>query len=447
MDFQIKIRGFRIELGDIQYNLEQVPSVRESVVACFENPKGGKYLAAYYVSDTELLAANLHDFLAKRIPEYMIPSHFIRVERIPLLSNGKANVSLLPKPLAALSAAPARKIISPKNKTEVLVMRVWSEILGINELSVTDNFFKMGGDSISAINMVCRMPNPVNVSKVYEHPVLVDFARHYNEKDGGRILTLLAGEENAERSYILCPYGGGGAYTYLNLAKALSAREPACCVYAVNLPGHDYGAEGDSFLPINDVAALILKETAERVSGKIVVYSHCVGAALGVELARLLELAEADVEAFFVGGILPPANAGIYGWFFDPWMFVGDKRLMKFLDSLGLSEGNAAQASQISQTDRKETQMLMKAFRYDVRSYYRYFAKRASDKQKKLSVPVFSILGESDQMTKRSGGTRSWRLICDAPMQTIKIKGANHYFIKTHATELAEIMTRALQIK
>jgi surfactin synthase thioesterase subunit len=323
-------------------------------------------------------------------------------------------------------------------------MRIWSETLGIKKLSVTDNFFKIGGDSISAISMICRMPSHVTVSKVYEYPVLADFARHYNEKDGERILTLLSGEENAKRAYILCPYGGGGAYTYLNLAKALSARDPTCCVYAVNLPGHDYGTEDDAFQPIHDAVALILKETEKRFFGKIVIYAHCVGVALGVELARLLELAKVDVEAFFIGGIIPPAHIGIYGWFFDPWMFVGDKRLMKFLISLGLSDGNMAQTSQ---TDLKEAQMLIRAFRYDVRSYYRYFAKRAFVKQKKLSVPVFSILGELDQMTKRSEGPRNWRLICDTPIQTIKIKGANHYFIKTHASELAEIITRALQTK
>jgi len=377
----------------------------------------------------------------------MIPSYFIHVERIPLFSNGKVNVSLLPKPSAAIFAVPTQKIILPRNKTEALVMRVWSETLGINELSVTDNFFTMGGDSISAINMVCRMPTMVNVSKVYEYPVLADFARYYNEKNSSEILVRLSGEENATRSYILCPYGGGGAYTYLSLAKALSIQDPTCCVYAVNLPGHDYESEGDSFLSINDVAALILKETTKRVSGKIVIYSHCVGAALGVELVRLLELVKDDAEAFFVGGILPSANVGIYGWFFDPWRFVGDKRLMKFLNSLGLSDGNAVPTPQTSQIDLKEMQKLMKAFRYDVRSYYRYFAKRAFYKQKKLHVPLFSIIGELDQMTKRSGGTRSWRLICDVPVQTVTIKGAHHYFIKTHATELAEIIMQALQTK
>ena len=436
MDFQTKIRGFRIELGDIQHHLEQIPSVSEAVVACFENPNGDKYLAAYYVAGAELPAAMLHDFLAKRLPDYMVPSHFTHVERIPLLSNGKANTSLLPKPLAAPPTGSVRKIISPRNKMESLVMSIWSETLGIDELSVTDNFFKIGGNSLSAIDMVCRMPNPVNVSKLYEHPVLEDFARNCNEKGDGGILKLLAGKENAERNYILCPYGGGGAYTYLELARSLSARDNACCVYSVNLPGHDYGAGNNNFLPFQDTAALILKETAERISGRTIVYSHCVGAALGVELVRLFELAGITVDAFFMGGILPPKNAAAYGWFFDPWMFVSDRRLMKFLDSLGLSVGNP---------DQKETKMLMKAFRYDVRSYYRYFAKRAAGKQKGLSVPVFSILGEVDRMTRNADKNRGWPVICDAPVHTAKIAAANHYFLKTHADELAETITQSLQ--
>ena len=317
-------------------------------------------------------------------------------------------------------------------------MRVWSETLGIDDLSVTDNFFKIGGDSISAIDMVCRMPNPVNVSKLYEHPTLEDFARNLNEKSEQQLLTLLAGEENADRSYILCPYGGGGAYTYLGLATALFARDSKCCVYSVNLPGHDYGAEDTDFLPIHDVASLILKETVERVAGRIVIYTHCVGAALGVEIARLFALAKIDIEALIIGGILPSANIGAYGWFFDPWMFVGDARLMKFLNSLGLSADGSNQ---------KETQMLMKAFRFDVRSYFRYFAKRAREKHTRLSVPVFSILGELDALTKGSEGKRSWSILSDAPVQTAKITAANHYFIKTHAAELAEVMLQSLQVK
>ena len=440
MDSQIKIRGFRIELGDIQHHLEQAPLVNEAIVACFDNPNGSKYLAAYYVSGEELRSTELYDFLSKRLPEYMIPSYFIWVEKIPLLGNGKANVSLMPKPQTAISAAPTRQIVLPRNKNEELVARLWSETLGIEELSIHDNFFKIGGDSINAIDMVCRMPTPVNVSTLYKHPVLEDFARNFNEKGDGGLLTLLAGEEEAERSYILFPYGGGGAYTYLEMAESILTKDPSCCVYSVNLPGHDYGSEeAADFLPINDEAALILKETAEKIIGKIVVYTHCVGAALGIEVVRLLNLSGAAVEALFIGGLMLPSKIGFYGWFFDPWMFIGDKQLMKFLNSLGLAADN-------NTTNPEETQMLMKAFRFDVRSYYRYFAKRAKGKQKNISVPVFTVLGELDRLTIRSENGRGWSAICDEPIKTAKLSGANHYFIKTHAAELAEFISQSLHI-
>ena len=437
IDSQIKIRGFRIELGDIKHHLEQAPSVREAVVVCLDGQSGGKYLAAYYVADTELSADSLYSFLAKQLPEYMIPSHFIRVERIPLFSNGKANVSLLPAPAAALSASPLRKIIAPRSKREAFVARIWSETLGIEEISVTDNFFKLGGDSLSAIDMVCRMPKPVNVSKLYERPVLEDFARYYDEKSDGGILALLNGKEDAERCYILCPYGGGGAYSYMDLANFLFSLDSSCCICSVNLPGHDYGAASGDFLSIHDVAALILKETARRITGKIVIYSHCVGTALGIELVRLFNLAGDDVEALFIGGILPPAHVASYGWFFDPWLFVSDERLIKFLKSLGFSADNLG---------REEMQMLIKAFRYDVRSYYRYLAWFMKEKQKKFSVPVFSILGEQDRLTQRLEGTRSWSIIFDKPASAAKITAANHYFTKTHARELAEIIERSLTL-
>jgi len=434
MDHQIKIRGFRIELGDIKYCLEQHPSIREAVVVCCDGAKGEKYLAAYYVSDTEIQTAALKSFLGKQLPEYMVPAFYIRIDRIPLFSNGKANTSLLPSPTLQLSAVASREIVAPRNPVEAFVLRAWSEVLGISELSVTDNFFKMGGDSISAIKMICQMPRPVNVSKLYEHPVLEDFAHHYDEEGDGRILTLLSGEETAERSYILCPYGGGGAYSYFDFANAIIARDPSCCVYSVNLPGHDFGVEAGKFIPIKDSAALILKEAAVRISGSVVVYAHCVGTALGVEITRLFELAGITVEALFIGGILPSAGVSFYGSFFDPWKFVSDKKLMRFLNSVGLSaEGLTS----------KDNKMMLKAFRYDVRSYYQYFAQFMAKKDKKLSVPVYTILGQIDSMTKGSG-KKNWEILSDKFAGVSSIAQAKHYFTKTHAEELAEILIHSL---
>ena len=433
IDSQVKIRGFRIELGDIKYHLEREPSIREAEVLCFDGPRGSKYLAAYYVAEKDPSADSLRDFLSKQIPEYMIPSYFIRVERIPLLSNGKVNLSMLSVP--NIAASEPRQFIAPRNENEEMVMRVWAEVLGTDEpLSVTDDFFKVGGDSLSAIDMVCHMPIRVSVDRLYKYPILEDFAQNYGGECQGEVLTLLAGEEGADRNYILCPYGGGGTYSYLDLANALFTLESSCCVYSLNLPGHDFRATGKGFLPVRDIGTLVLKEAAERVRGKIVIYAHCVGAALGVELARLYKNNGANVEMLVIGGILPPANIVLYGWFFDPWKFVRDKELARFLKSLGFPADN------LSINSRR---ILLNALRHDARCFYRYFAWFLR-KKSKLSVPILTVLGEIDRMTQHIENSRSWSLISDGQVTTVKISDAKHYFLKTHPGKLAEIITQAL---
>ena len=434
IDRQIKIRGFRVELGDIKYHLEQLPSIEEAVVLCLDSARGDKYLAAYYVSDTEPSTSMLRDFLSKRLPEYMIPSYFIRMERIPLFSNGKANTALLPEPSGTPEEAPKREIIAPRNEMETLILRIWSEVLGKSGLSVTDNFFELGGDSITAIDMICRLPAPVNVSHLYEHPVLEDFARVTDEKDNGSVLTLLAGKSGAELNYILCPYGGGGAYSYLDLACCLAAADPGCCVYSLSLPGHDFGAGSSGFLPVRDTAELAYQEALTRINGRIVVYAHCVGAAHGVELTRLFEQGGADIEALYIGGILPSPHVGAYGWFFDPWMFVGDAQLLKYLNTMGLAAENP---------DRKIIRVLLRAFRHDVRCYYRYFSQFIHGSEKKLSIPVHTVLGESDRMTNRKKKPPGWVSVSNAPAGSLNtIEEADHYFVKTHAEILAGLLTQ-----
>ena len=267
IDQPIRIHGFRIGLAEIKYCLEQVPSVLEATVVCRDGARGGPYLAAYYVANLELPPALLHDFLAQRLPEYWIPSYFTRLEHIPLFRNGKANLGLLPAPAEPPVDTVAQQATAPHDQVEAL-----------------------------------------------------------HENGEGGILSLLAGEEGAELSYLLCPYGGGGAYSYLDLACSLAAQNPGCDVYSLNLPGHDCGVESGDLLSVWDAASLILKEAADRIRGRMVIYAHGTGAALGVELTRLFGLAGAEVEALFVGGILPPAYVGAYGWFFDPWIFAGDEQ-------------------------------------------------------------------------------------------------------------------------
>ncbi|MDZ4151835.1 non-ribosomal peptide synthetase, partial [Methylicorpusculum sp.] len=156
IDHQVKMRGFRIELGEIEAVLLQNPAVSEAAVVVREDGPGDKYLAAYWVSnpasapDMEVL----QDFLKARLPDYMIPTVLMELERLPLTGNGKLDRKALPAPDFGLQFAD--QYVAPRDEAEKILARVWSEVLRIERIGINDNFFALGGDSILAIQVAGR---------------------------------------------------------------------------------------------------------------------------------------------------------------------------------------------------------------------------------------------------------------------------------------------------
>ncbi|WP_026475839.1 non-ribosomal peptide synthetase [Alkaliphilus transvaalensis] len=156
LDHQVKIRGFRIELGEIENQLLSHESINEAVVVAREKEEGGKYLCGYFVAMDETLSIQaLRKFLAKELPEYMIPSYLIPMDKFPLNQNGKIDKKALPLPdgniLTGLEYEEAR------NKIEEVIVETWKEVLGVSRVSINDNFFTLGGDSIKAIQVSARL--------------------------------------------------------------------------------------------------------------------------------------------------------------------------------------------------------------------------------------------------------------------------------------------------
>lgn len=170
-DHQVKIRGFRIELGEIEKYLIDHPWIQNAHVMIRENEQGDKILYAYYVSDMERDSSELKIWLKDRIPRYMIPNFFIWLKVLPLTVNGKVNTNELP-----IEANRPKQIIHYRNEREKILVLVMKDVLGAEEISMSDSYFHIGGDSIKAIQIVSKLK-----SKQYELQVKDILEKEYIE--------------------------------------------------------------------------------------------------------------------------------------------------------------------------------------------------------------------------------------------------------------------------
>ncbi len=152
-DFQVKIRGFRIELGEIEARLLSYSGIKEAVVVTQGNES--KYLVGYYVAEQTIEEASIHQYLSQYLPEYMLPAVLIKLNQLPLTINGKLDRSALPP----AQFTDPNTYEPPKNELEKQFVSIWAEVLEIKAetLGVTDDFFRLGGNSILAIKLVNRL--------------------------------------------------------------------------------------------------------------------------------------------------------------------------------------------------------------------------------------------------------------------------------------------------
>jgi amino acid adenylation domain-containing protein/thioester reductase-like protein len=157
-DFQVKIRGFRVEPEEIESVICEYPGILNAVVTVREEKPGDKRLAAYVVLSREqkLSIKALRHFLQKKLPLYMIPSFFIKLERIPLTVNGKINYSQLPEPSYS-DLKKGEYIDLPQTPTEKTLAEIWEQELGVNQVGLNHQFFELGGHSLQVIQVVSRI--------------------------------------------------------------------------------------------------------------------------------------------------------------------------------------------------------------------------------------------------------------------------------------------------
>ncbi|MFD7168244.1 non-ribosomal peptide synthetase [Streptomyces violascens] len=177
VDHQVKVRGYRIEPGEIELVLARHPDIEAAFVMALEEG-GHKRLVGYVrpVAGRRPEVAELRDFVAARLPEFMVPSAFVPLEEFPLTPNGKIDRKALPAPEHPAEEGGATE---PRTDTERLLAGIWAEVLGLAEVGIDDNFYQLGGDSILGIMVVARAKKaglPITAKDVFRRQTIAELA-------------------------------------------------------------------------------------------------------------------------------------------------------------------------------------------------------------------------------------------------------------------------------
>lgn len=450
-DQQVKIRGYRVEIGEIEQVLLQMDNVRDAVVTVREDEPGDKRLVAYLVPELHKIdneGGRLEENAIRRqmknmLPDYMVPSAFVLLDRLPLNGNGKLDRAELPAP-AAVNREADREYAAPRTETEKRIAEVWCEVLGLESIDIDAEFFDLGGDSFKAIKVVRKMGNSFSVMNLFQHATIRELAAHLASGAARSDDLLIEFKKTSiigdkAKTIVCVPYGGGSAITFQPLAKALPSHYS---LYAVELPGHDFSRPDQPLASLEETAARCAEEIRSKLSGKVYLYGHCLGGALVLRTAILLEQAGATVSGVFLAGTFPGARLPfkLTEWWHrlfpsDKW--TSDKFTRDMLRAFGGFD------DEISQEEQK---FVLRNMRHDAREAEDYYTSLyALPEMPKLKAPVSCIVGGADRMTEfYEERYREWLDFCE-DVQLHVIDHAGHYFHKHQVDNVASILSRQIR--
>ncbi|XRE44272.1 Polyketide synthase modules-related protein [Tenacibaculum discolor] len=300
VDEQIKIRGYRVELSEIEETIRRENSILAVTVLVKENRKNEKELIAFVSANVEINIQELITKLKSFLPYYMIPSHIIQLESIPRTVSGKVDK----KKLLTLSnenyTTSVNEIVKPENKLEEEILEIWKEILSKEELSVTVNFFEIGGHSLKAIKLQsmlkAKLGLDLNIVDIYNYPTVRDLSR-VKSGENSSLITLHYSEHTQNSIYFIPPIIGN-SILFQPLAKYLAKD--------FNSYGLQYkGLNNSDELPnsIKEMAIHFsneIKKNQKDNPSKFKVFGYSLGAVLAFETVKILEKDFPDIDLVLV---------------------------------------------------------------------------------------------------------------------------------------------------
>ncbi|PTR16848.1 amino acid adenylation domain-containing protein, partial [Nitrosospira sp. Nsp2] len=313
VDHQVKIRGFRIELGEIEASVRALPEIADAAVVVYD-AVAGPQLAAYVVCHPRKgsiapdgLAARLKRELGMKLPEYMLPTHVMELEILPRLPSGKLDRAALPEP----GAPEVDTFRSPSTHEAKLLADIWQEVLGIERVGETDNFFALGGDSLSSLKVMARARNlreanfDFKLRDLMQRPTIAGLlGLEFQASEGPQALIALNQSCEERNPPLFCIHAGlGTVFDYQPLARQLEGKR---AVYGLPCRMLSDPAHCDTSLDqmAADYCAMIRDLQQE---GPYYLLGWSLGGTLAAMVAALLE---ADGHAIAFLGLIDPFVPG-----------------------------------------------------------------------------------------------------------------------------------------
>ncbi|HLP61328.1 MAG TPA: amino acid adenylation domain-containing protein [Candidatus Deferrimicrobium sp.] len=329
-DYQVKIRGHRIELGEIESRLLKHSEIIDATVV-FNSDGEQPFLCAYFVANRETPASGLRDYLKEGLPDYMVPTYLIPLEKLPCTPTGKIDRKALPDPRTM--AVETKKHQLPMNEDEAVILRVWSEVLEISpdKISTDDDFFDLGGNSINILKVQNELKkhyqNPVSMSILFLYPTIKELAAGIIKQSTKNLECVVKlNKSNSKKNIFIFHPLHGMTYQYKELAKLLEDRYT---VYGVQAKGLTV----DGPLPgsIEEMLNEYLKEIRQvQATGPYIFSGYCVGNILAYEAARAMEDQGEQVEAVVLldlGTVLPEKYGRVFKWKYNLEMILFIKHI------------------------------------------------------------------------------------------------------------------------
>lgn len=312
IDFQVKIRGFRIELGEIESVLSQVKGIKENVVIVREDAGGEKMLVAYYVLEnkSEVSYKELRQYLKERLPDYMIPSAFIPMEKFPLTSTLKVDRNALPDPDLS-SARESTGYVGPKTQTEQKLARIWTAILNQKKIGIHDDFFEIGGHSMLAVALMVKIEKELNIrlplASLFDRSTIHLLAELIDQNsDSIEWRSLVPIRPAGMKKPLFLVHGLGlNVLLYTTIVNYLDPEQPVYGLQAKGLNGMD-----EPLTTIESIAAYYISEIQSiDKEGPYALAGFSLGGRIAFEMARQLD--EMGKKVSFLGILDATAESSV----------------------------------------------------------------------------------------------------------------------------------------